>query len=123
MGRHYGWDQGTVDRIMVDSDPKTMDWCNDEKAWQNIFKGIDENLQHVYMAGGEPYVNNFEDMLHNMMGYAPNAKYVINTNGTRLLKDKDIERFKQYNLHMRVSIDGMGQVDEYVRQGTDFSPN
>ena len=122
MGKHYNWDQGTVDRIMIDHDPKTMDWCNDEKAWQNIFKGIDENLQHVYMAGGEPfYVNNFEDMLHNMMGYAPNAKYVINTNGTRLLKDKDIERFKKYNLHMRVSIDGMGQVDEYVRQGTDFS--
>ena len=48
---------------------------------------------------------------------------MINTNGTRLLKDKDIERFKQYNLHMRVSIDGMGHVDEYVRQGTDFSPN
>ena len=60
-------------------------------------------------------------MLHNMMGYAPMQKYVINTNGTRLLKDKDIERFKQYNLHMRVSIDGMGQVDEYVRQGNDFS--
>ena len=97
----------TVDRIMVDSDPKTMDWCNDEKAWQNIFKGIDENLQHVYMAGGEPYVNNFEDMLHNMMGYAPNAKYVINTNGTRLLKDKDIERSHSITC-ICVSIDGMG---------------
>ena len=51
--------QSSVDRIMVDSDPKTMDWCNDEKAWQNIFKGIDENLQHVYMAGGEPSYKQF----------------------------------------------------------------
>ena len=22
MGKHYGWDQGSVDRIMVDHDPK-----------------------------------------------------------------------------------------------------
>jgi len=122
MAQHYGWGQDVVDRITEDHDPKTMDWCNDEKAWQNIFKGIDENLQHVYMAGGEPfYVNNFEDVLHNMMGYAPNAKYVINTNGTRLLKEKDIEHFKKYNLQMRISIDGMGKVDEYIRNGTDFS--
>ena len=52
------------------------------------------------------YVNNFEDMLHNMMGY---TKYVINTNGTRLLKDKGEYR---YNLYMRVSIDGSLEVRE-----------
>ncbi len=121
MGKHYGWPQEVVDRIKVEHDPKTMDWCNDENAWQNIFDGIDARLQHVYMAGGEPfYVNNFEDILHTMMGKAPNAKYVINTNATRLLKDKDVERFKNYNLEMRVSIDGLGSVDEYIRNGTDW---
>ena len=97
-----------------------MDWCNNEQAWQNIFTGIDDKLQHVYMAGGEPYVNNFEDVLHNMMGYVSDAKYVINTNGTRLLKDKDIQRFKDYNPEMRISIDGLAEVDEYVRNGTDW---
>ena len=53
-----------------------------------------------------------------MMGYAPLALQVINTNGTRLLKLKDIQRFKQYNLELRISIDGLGKVDEYVRHGT-----
>jgi MoaA/NifB/PqqE/SkfB family radical SAM enzyme len=121
MSEHYGWQEGTTERILQDHNPKTMDWCNDEQAWQNIFDGIDENLQHVYMAGGEPfYVNNFEDILHRMMVKAPNARYVINTNGTRLLKDKDIRRFKDYNLVMRVSIDGVGAVDEYVRNGTNW---
>lgn len=121
MAKHYGWEDGVEQRIIADHDPKLMDWCNNEQAWQNIFTGIDDKLQHVYMAGGEPfYVNNFEDVLHNMMGYAPDAKYVINTNGTRLLKDKDVQRFKNYNLEMRVSIDGLGEVDEYVRNGTKW---
>ena len=31
---------------------------------------------------------------------------------------KDIQRFKQYNLELRISIDGLGKVDEYVRHGT-----
>ena len=53
-----------------------------------------------------------------MMGYVSPVHYVINTNGTRLLKPKDIQRFKQYNLELRISIDGLGKVDEYVRHGT-----
>ena len=69
MAKHYDWEDGVEQRILEDHDPKTMDWCNNEQAWQNIFTGIDDKLQHVYMAGGEPYVNNFEDVLHNMMGY------------------------------------------------------
>jgi len=119
MAKHYGWLDEQVERQQKEHNPKLMDWADHDSSWENILAGIDDNLQHVYMAGGEPfYVNNFEDVLHNMMGYAPHARYVINTNGTRLLKDKDIQRFKQYNLELRVSIDGYGAVDEYVRQGT-----
>jgi MoaA/NifB/PqqE/SkfB family radical SAM enzyme len=119
MAKHYGWLDEQVERQQKEHNPKLMDWADHDSSWENILSGIDENLQHVYMAGGEPfYVNNFEDVLHNMMGYAPHARYVINTNGTRLLKDKDIKRFKQYNLSLRVSIDGLGDVDEYIRQGT-----
>jgi len=119
IAKQYGWSQDRLLDVQTRHDPKLMDWADHDSSWENILAGIDDNLQHVYMAGGEPfYVNNFEDVLHNMMGYAPHARYVINTNGTRLLKDKDIQRFKQYNLELRVSIDGYGAVDEYVRQGT-----
>ena len=119
IAKQYGWDDYRLKDIQTRHDPSTMDWADHESSWQNIFSGIDSRLQHVYMAGGEPfYVKNFEDVLHNMMGYAPLARYVINTNGTRLLKPKDIQRFKQYNLELRISIDGLGKVDEYVRHGT-----
>ena len=52
----YGWDDYRLKDIQTRHDPHTMDWADPESSWQNIFSCIDSRLQHVYMAGGEPYV-------------------------------------------------------------------
>ena len=49
----------------------------------------------------------------------PNARFVINTNGTRLLREKDLKQLKTVeNVFLRFSVDGWGAFDEWTRQDT-----
>jgi molybdenum cofactor biosynthesis enzyme MoaA len=107
----------TMDRY----DPKKLNWAEDPKAWDNIFCSIDEDVKRIYLAGGEPfYIKGFEDYLVELYNKCPQAFIEINTNATRLLPEKYLQKLKGANLGIRVSIDGIGSVDEYVRQGTKW---
>ena len=58
--KQYGWDDYRLKDIQTRHDP-TMDWA-DLVVGRIYFPGIDSRLQHVYMAGGELHVKNFEDV-------------------------------------------------------------
>lgn len=121
LAENYGWSSETLGHIIERTSPELQDWSQHESSWENIYSSIGSDLRHVYIAGGEPfYVNNFEDILHRMMMVAPNARYVINSNGTRLFPAKDLNRFSGRKLAIRLSIDGLAGMDEYIRQGTEW---
>lgn len=107
----------TMDRYQ----PKNLNWAEDPQAWENIFCSIDQDVKQIYLAGGEPfYMKGFEDYLLELHSRCPQAFIEINTNATRLLPSKYLEKLKDANIGIRVSIDGIGKVDEYIRQGTNW---
>lgn len=100
-------------------DPKKQNWAEHDQAWENIFCDIDKELKKVYLAGGEPfYLKKFPQYIEELINRAPQAHIEINTNATRLLPMRYIEKIKHADINLRVSIDGFGKADEYTRQGT-----
>lgn len=119
MAEHFGWSQSRVDDELEKYHARNYDWSNDERAWDNIISAIDKNLQHCYLAGGEPfYLKNFASTVKRIGSIAPNARFVINTNGTRLLREKDLKQYEGLKVGIRLSVDGWGLSDEWTRQET-----
>ena len=113
--------ENAINITMNRYDPKKLNWAEDPKAWDNIFCSIDDDVKRIYLAGGEPfYIRGFEDYLVELYNKCPQAFIEINTNATRLLPEKYLKKLKGAKLGIRVSIDGLGTVDEYVRQGTKW---
>lgn len=119
MADHWGWSEGHLKSELEKYHAKNYGWPADEKAWDNILPSITANLRRVYFAGGEPmYLPPFIDAASKIREKAPQANISINTNGTRLLRDKDLIKFKKVNPRLRVSIDGWGKSEEFTRQNT-----
>ena len=72
------------------------------------------------MAGGETILlKNFPSTVERIWKTAPNAKIAINTNGTRLLREKDLAKLRHIQgIKIRLSVDGWGPAEEYTRQDT-----
>ena len=119
MAEHFQWKPGRLEAELEKYSAKNYSWSDDPVAWDNIISGIDRDLRHVYLAGGEPfYLRNFASSVQRIGSIAPDARFVINTNGTRLLREKDIAQFAGLNINIRFSIDGWGKADEFTRQET-----
>lgn len=93
------------------------DWHMDEKFWNQI-ENIIPNLQHVYMAGGEPLIiERHYDFLKLCVdnGYAKNIIIEYNTNLTSL-PNKVFNLWKNFKeIRLGISIDGIDKVLEYQR--------
>ena len=120
MAEHFGWSDEKLQGELEKYHARNYDWSNDERAWENIITSVDENLKHVYLAGGEPfYLKSFPETVQRISSVAPNARFVINTNGTRLLREKDLQKLHTVkNVNIRLSVDGWGAADEFTRQET-----
>lgn len=100
--------------------PSDMDWANHDQSWDNIISSVDNNLQNVYMAGGEPfYIKKFPEYVTSLLEKIPTIYLNLNTNATRLVPDNYIKRLTG-KLHIRISIDGYGPAEEYQRIGTNW---
>lgn len=94
------------------------DWHKRESFWNQIEKII-PNLEHVYMAGGEPLmIERHYDFLKKCIdsNSAKNIVLEYNTNLTNM-SDRVINDFWPHFKEVRIgaSIDGMGAVQEYQR--------
>ena len=120
MAEHFDWKEGRLEKEAVKYHKSNYDWSDDPQAWDNIISSVDKNLKHVYLAGGEPfYLKNFPTTVQRLGSLAPGARFVINTNGTRLLREKDLKQLKTVeNVFLRFSVDGWGAADEWTRQDT-----
>lgn len=90
---------------------------------QNFTKLIEKiNWGHVKVVkylGGEPFITKEFKLLLDFL--PDDVTLHINTNCT-LFPHKYIERLKKFKQVMiALSIDGVGKVDEYIRQGTDWN--
>ena len=109
-----------INIINSTNSPNLLDWANHDSSWDNIFSSINDDLNFVYIAGGEPfYIKKFPDYMSRLLDKAPNATVEINTNATRLIEQKYLEKLKG-KLQLRISIDGYKSTEEYQRAGTDW---
>jgi uncharacterized Fe-S cluster-containing radical SAM superfamily protein len=122
MATHFNWKDGRLEKEAKKYHKSNYDWSDDPVAWENIISSIDKDLKHVYLAGGEPfYLKNFPSTVQRLGAIAPNAAFVINTNGTRLLREKDLKALKTVeNVNLRFSVDGWGKADEWTRQAENW---
>lgn len=92
-------------------------WHESESFWQQLESNI-RNIQHVYMAGGEPLlIERHYDFLNRCIeqDVAKNITLEYNTNMTTL-PNKVLELWKQFKkVQVGASIDGIGDVLEYQR--------
>jgi len=93
------------------------DWHSSETFWEQIEKNI-SNIEHVYMAGGEPMMieRHYEFLQKCIDGnHAKNIIIEYNTNMTNL-PDRVLDMWTHFKqVRVGASIDGMGDVVEYQR--------
>ena len=93
------------------------DWHGSDVFWNSIEKNI-PNIQHVYMAGGEPMmIERHYEFLQKCID-TNNAKKIIieyNTNMTNL-PNRVLDMWKHFRqVRVGASIDGYGDIVEYQR--------
>ena len=93
------------------------DWHGGEVFWDSIESNI-PNIQHVYMAGGEPMmIARHYEFLQKCIdsGYAKKIIIEYNTNMTNL-PERVLEMWKKFKqVRVGASIDGFGPMVEYQR--------
>lgn len=94
------------------------DWTTDDANW-NAIKSIVDNLEVLYLSGGEPFLIEKHNELFDYMiekDIAKNVSLKFHTNGTVRLNDKILYTLKQFkNVTMMYSIDDIGRRYEYQR--------
>ena len=105
-------------RFVIDE----TNWHQDPR-WHEQFKRIAPNLRHIYITGGEPMLVPFHsEMLEYLVetGLSENIVMEYDTNLTAINPkiSKQFEKFKK--IDMRVSLDGMHEVYEYIRFPGDW---
>jgi MoaA/NifB/PqqE/SkfB family radical SAM enzyme len=94
------------------------DWTADDANW-NAIKSIVDNLEVLYLSGGEPFLIQKHNELFDYMikkDIAKNVSLKFHTNGTVRLSDYILDTLKQFkNVTMMYSIDDIGRRFEYQR--------
>ena len=97
--------------------PEVNNWWDHEPTFNQVVEMVN-NARYINFSGGEPLMM---PAFHRLIDKISNNCYVtINTNLTRVT-DRTIEAFKKVsNIHVSVSLDGVGAHQEYVRSGSNW---
>ena len=95
------------------------DWFkNNPKFWNSIYNSLD-NIQGIYIIGGEPTINKeFDNLLEKCIetGNANHIKLRFNTNGSTLT-NKQISMYKEFKeVIINLSLDGIEEYHEKIRR-------
>jgi hypothetical protein len=119
-GTTYKDTHGTVQLVRNDKgrlETKDYDWHGSESFWEQIEQNI-PNIEHVYMAGGEPMmIERHYEFLQKCIDTGQSKKMTIeyNTNMSNL-PNRVLDMWTQFKqVRVGASIDGMGTVLEYQR--------
>ena len=93
-----------------------------KQNFNDIIEKIDwTHVKKIKYLGGEPFVTKEFKMLIDKLETLDAVELMLNTNCT-LFPSKYIDKLKKLKkLGVALSIDGIGKVDEYIRQGTDWN--
>jgi len=96
-------------------------WAKDNPRTRHDIN-IDTGIQKVYLAGGEPLVEPYNlDLLTRMADANPDLNVVINTS-LNILSDRFQEVLNRFTcLTLAVSVDGLGPLNDYIRNGSKFN--
>ena len=80
------------------------------------------DIQKIYLAGGEPLVEPYNlEMLIKLADVNPDVALIINTSLNHL-SDKFLTVLNKFNnLTFAISLDGVGQLNDYIRNGSEFA--
>ena len=93
------------------------DWINDENN-KALMKEILQNCVSANFGGGEPFMNPFiDDFLKEIK---TDAELSFNTNGTKLSDSTLTLLENRPNLKINISIDGIGDHNNYIRSGSKW---
>ena len=102
---------------------KKLDWPDKDSTWENL-KPIIDTVEEIYLTGGEPLLSlKQKELLDHLIesGASKNIKLKYNTNLTVLPEDI-VSRWASFKVVIcNVSIDGVGELDEYIRFPTKWS--
>lgn len=102
---------------------KDYDWVDDAFFW-NSFEKIISNLDYIHLVGGEPLlIDNHIKVLEKCidLNCAKNITLEYNTNLT-VLPDKFLDIWSHFKeVKVGVSLDGVGEVNDYIRYPSKFS--
>ena len=88
----------------------------------NEILNIPSSIKKVLFLGGEPLMTNRHKTFLKKFKDLKNLDVTYNTNGTFLLDDETVDLLKKVKkINFIVSIDGIGQLQEKVRQGSKWS--
>jgi len=98
-------------------------WVHNESFWKQLYNNV-QNIEHVYLAGGEPMlIDRHYDFLQHCID-TNSAKNIIveyNTNMSTI-PPRVIDLWKEFKqVRVGASIDGMGKVLEYQRNPAKWS--
>lgn len=96
---------------------KDYDWVHKDHFWENLEENV-SGMKHVYLVGGEPLIieRHYEFLQHCIdAGHAEHITLEYNTNLTNI-QPRALEMWGQFKqVQFGVSIDGIGDTLEYVR--------
>lgn len=98
------------------------DW-NDDPRWWDQFDKLAPHLRHVYVTGGEPFIQPVHDVFIQKLierGYAKHIVMEYDTNLT-VLNPKILKMLKEFkDVIIRVSLDGVGEQYNLIRFPAKF---
>lgn len=99
------------------------DWYKKEQFW-NDFARLSKTIQHITFGGGEPlYIKEHLQLLDYIIenGNSEKVQLLYHTNGT-IYDEEIVERWSKFQ-HVKVmlSIDGLDQVNSYIRRPADWT--
>jgi MoaA/NifB/PqqE/SkfB family radical SAM enzyme len=109
-------------RDKADIDQSRFAWYRTDAFWSNL-KSFLPGLRRIILAGGEPFLIRMQaDFVKACceLGEACHISLQYHTNGT-VFPDELVPYWEQFeHVHFMISIDGIGEVADYVRHPSDW---
>jgi hypothetical protein len=119
---HFKDTQGSV----FFTDQKKNDpylWFENNFFWEELYK-YRKSIRTLYLVGGEPLlIDQHFQFLNSLVkdGTSKNIELIYNSNLTKL-DSSTLELWSQFReVNVGVSIDGVGDVNDYIRSGSTFT--
>lgn len=110
-------------QLQWDKDSFNNKWHENKDFWNQLYKQI-PNLREVYFAGGEPLmIKEHKNFIEEIVRQGHSQKIILRYNTNGILIDNDLVELWKYfqKVKVGVSIDAVGEKNNYIRYPTDWT--